>query len=44
MPVLLNSMANNEFQPNVVIVGEPTEMKIITGHKGSYEMRTQISA
>ena len=31
MPVLLNSMANNEFQPNVVIVGEPTEMKIITG-------------
>ena len=43
MPVLLNSMANNEFQPNVVIVGEPTEMKIITGHKGSYEMRTEIS-
>lgn len=43
MPVLLDSMALNDFQPSVVIVGEPTEMKIITGHKGSYEMRTEIS-
>ena len=43
MPVLLDSMALNHFQPNIVIVGEPTEMKIITGHKGSYEMRTEIS-
>ena len=43
MPVLLKSMAENQFQPDVVIVGEPTEMKIITGHKGSYEMRTEIS-
>ena len=43
MPVLLKSMAENQFQPGVVIVGEPTEMKIITGHKGSYEMRTEIS-
>ena len=43
MPVLLDSMALNHFQPNIVIVGEPTEMNIITGHKGSYEMRTEIS-
>ncbi|MDG2098042.1 MAG: M20/M25/M40 family metallo-hydrolase, partial [Paracoccaceae bacterium] len=43
MPVLLESMALNQFQPSIVVVGEPTEMKIITGHKGSYEMRTEIS-
>ena len=43
MPVLLSSMASYHFQPNIVIVGEPTEMNIITGHKGSYEMRTEIS-
>tara|TARA_B100000482_G_scaffold173715_1_gene141766 strand:- start:1731 stop:2900 length:1170 start_codon:yes stop_codon:yes gene_type:complete len=43
MPVLLDSMALNHFQPSIVVVGEPTEMKIITGHKGSYEMRTEIS-
>ena len=38
MPVLLDSMASNHFQPSIVVVGEPTELKIITGHKGSYEM------
>ena len=43
MPVLLDSMASNHFQPSIVVVGEPTELKIITGHKGSYEMRTEIS-
>ena len=34
MPVLLRHMAGKAFRPAVVIVGEPTEMKIITGHKG----------
>ncbi len=43
MPVLLEHMAGKPFRPSVVIVGEPTEMKIITGHKGGYEMRTEIS-
>ncbi len=42
MPVLLKSMAGNSFKPEIVIVGEPTEMKLITGHKGGYEMRTEI--
>ena len=42
MPVLLEHMAGKAFRPAVVIVGEPTEMKIITGHKGGYEMRTEI--
>ncbi|MEM7425798.1 MAG: acetylornithine deacetylase [Pseudomonadota bacterium] len=43
MPVLLEHMAGKAFRPGVVIVGEPTEMKIITGHKGGYEMRTEIT-
>ena len=42
MPVLLNAMADNAFRPEVVIVGEPTNMTIVTGHKGGYEMRTEI--
>lgn len=43
MPVLLNSMAEKNYCPDVVIVGEPTDMRIVTGHKGGYEMRTEIT-
>lgn len=43
MPVLLNSFKDHAFTPDVVIVGEPTEMQIITGHKGGFEMRTEIT-
>ena len=42
MPVLLNAMADFPVRPDVVIVGEPTGMKIVTGHKGGYEMRTEV--
>ena len=43
MPVLIKSMAQIPYRPEIVIVGEPTEMKLITGHKGGYEMRTEIT-
>ena len=43
MPVLLENMAGKPFRPAIVIVGEPTEMKIVTGHKGGFEMRTEIT-
>ncbi len=43
MPVLLASMARHQIHPNIVIVGEPTQMGLITGHKGGYEMRTEIT-
>lgn len=42
MPALLNSMSGKAFRPEVVIVGEPTNMNIVTGHKGGYEMRTEV--
>jgi acetylornithine deacetylase len=29
-------------QPAVAIVGEPTEFRIVSGHKGGFEMRTEI--
>ncbi len=43
MPPLLESMAGKPFRPGIVIVGEPTEMNIVTGHKGGAEMRTEIT-
>jgi len=43
MPILLDSMAANPYRPEVVIIGEPTQMQIVTGHKGGYEMRTEIT-
>ncbi len=42
MPVLLDWMAAHAPRPEIIIVGEPTEMKIITGHKGGYEMRAEV--
>lgn len=43
MPVLLKWMAGNAPRAEAVIVGEPTAMKIITGHKGGYEMRAEVT-
>lgn len=43
MPILLEDMLKNSFRPAIVIVGEPTNMNIVTGHKGGYEMRTEIT-
>lgn len=43
MPGLLESMASKPFRPEVVIIGEPTNMQIVTGHKGGFEMRTEIT-
>lgn len=43
MPVLLHNMAQKPFRPEIVIIGEPTDMNIITGHKGGFEMRTEIT-
>ncbi|MEL7256754.1 MAG: acetylornithine deacetylase [Pseudomonadota bacterium] len=42
MPILLESMSDFAYRPEIVIIGEPTQMKIVTGHKGGYEMRTEI--
>jgi acetylornithine deacetylase len=36
-------LARLPFRPAVAIVGEPTEMKPITGHKGGIELITEVS-
>lgn len=42
MPFLLKSIEKVGMRPEIVIVGEPTDMKLITAHKGGYEMRTEV--
>lgn len=42
-PILLADMARTVPRPSVAIVGEPTGMRIITGHKGAFEMRTEVT-
>ena len=43
MPVLLRDMAKRDFRPGIVIVGEPTGMKIVSGHKGAIELHTVVT-
>ncbi len=43
MPVLLRDMAKRDFRPGIVIVGEPTGMKIVSGHKGAIELHTAVT-
>ena len=43
MPILLDSMKLAGCSPEIIIVGEPTEMSIVTSHKGGDEMRTEIT-
>lgn len=42
-PVLVKDICNAVPLPAVAIVGEPTQMQIITAHKGAFELRTKIT-
>jgi acetylornithine deacetylase len=42
-PILIEQVAEQPYRPSIVIVGEPTEMQVIDGHKGGYELTTTIS-
>jgi len=41
--VLSEVMGGYPVRPAIAIVGEPTEMKLITGHKGGYELKTMVT-
>jgi acetylornithine deacetylase len=41
-PYLVAQIAAQGLRPAVAIVGEPTEFRIVSGHKGGFEMRTEI--
>jgi len=40
---LVEELARHEMHPSVAIIGEPTEMRIIEGHKGCYEYTTTFT-
>ncbi|WP_371223333.1 acetylornithine deacetylase [Roseovarius sp. 2305UL8-3] len=39
---LIDSLRARDIQPGVAIIGEPTSMRIIEGHKGCYEYSTHF--
>lgn len=40
---LVEELAKAEIRPSVAIIGEPTEMRVIEGHKGCYEYTTEFT-
>jgi acetylornithine deacetylase len=40
---LVDELAKAGVKPSVAIIGEPTEMRVIEGHKGCYEYTTQFT-
>ena len=42
-PRMIRAMAAGEPRPSCVIVGEPTLMSVVTGHKGLYSVRVEIT-
>ena len=39
---LAKALSNYPFKPSLAIIGEPTEMRIIAGHKGCFEYSTRF--
>jgi len=41
-PRMIKEMAGKSPRPSAVIVGEPTMMQVVTGHKGLYSVRVDV--
>lgn len=41
-PAMIERMAQSQPRPSCVIVGEPTDMQVITGHKGLYSVKVTL--
>ncbi|MEE2567669.1 acetylornithine deacetylase [Hyphobacterium marinum] len=41
-PAMIARMMEGHPKPALAIIGEPTEMKVVTGHKGLYSLRVEI--
>jgi acetylornithine deacetylase len=41
-PHLVAQIAAQGLRPAAAVIGEPTEFRIVSGHKGGFEMRTEI--
>ena len=42
-PILVEQIRELPYRPRIAIVGEPTSMRLISGHKGGYEMITTVT-
>lgn len=42
-PRMISEMVKALPRPEAVIVGEPTEMRVVTGHKGTFTMQTTVT-
>ncbi|WP_216825367.1 acetylornithine deacetylase [Kiloniella sp. EL199] len=42
-PVLADDIVSKNFKPDVMIVGEPTNMGLVTGHKAGMEITTRFT-
>ena len=42
-PAMIERMMAVRPKPALAIIGEPTEMKVVTGHKGLYSLRVDVS-
>lgn len=40
---LVDELARRDIRPDIAIIGEPTSMRIIEGHKGCYEYTTRFT-
>ncbi len=41
-PLMIRQMASHGIRPSAVIVGEPSMMQVVTGHKGGTRMNTTV--
>lgn len=41
-PAMIRAMMSASPKPSLVIVGEPTEMRVVTGHKGLFSMHVEL--
>ncbi|MEO1039148.1 MAG: acetylornithine deacetylase [Pseudomonadota bacterium] len=42
-PAMIERLAASSPRPSAVIVGEPTDMRVVTGHKGLYSVRVELT-
>ena len=41
-PAMIDRIMEGDYKPSVVVVGEPTDMKVVTAHKGLFSMTVHV--
>lgn len=42
-PAMIRQIASQSPKPSCAIIGEPTDMRVVTGHKGLYSIHVEVS-